>query len=614
MADNFIANAGAGGETFASDDIGGIQYPISKIGIGALNSVDLMTGGAGAVSAGTPRVTLASDDPAVTKLNTIDVDTGNIATSVSSIDSKITAVNTGAVVVSSSALPSGASTSANQSTEITALQAIQTAVQGTLTVTGGGGGTEYTEDAAAAANPVGTTLMLIREDARAGSLTTTDGDNVALRGNNKGEAYTIDTDGNALLTTINSKITAVNTGAVVLAAGTAGIGKLTANSGVDIGDVDITSIIPGTTATSLGKAEDDPHVSADTGVMSLAVRKNTAASTSGTDGDYQPLITNTTGHLWVDASGQTLTVGSHNVTNAGTFVVQENGGALTSLQLIDDVIITDNAAFTDGTTKVSMNGFIYDEVAGTALSENDSGAARINSNRSQIGVIEDGVTRARYATVTAANSLKVDGSGVTQPVSLASGATAIAKAEDVASADADVGVPSMAVRKATPVNTSGTDGDYEFLQMSAGRLWSSATIDAAIPTGANLMGDVGISGARTSGGTTIFRSLDIDQTEEDVKTSAGQVYWIHAMNLVSTKRYLKFYNATAANVTVGTTTPVLTFALATQGDTNGAGFTIAIPNGIAFSTAICVACTTGLADNDTGAPGDNDVIINIGYA
>lgn len=54
---------------------------------------------------------------------------------------------------------------------------------------------------------------------------------------------------------------------------------------------------------------------------------------------------------------------------------------------------------------------------------------------------------------------------------LGAGAATIAKAEDVASADADVGVPAMAVRKATPANTSGSDGDYEMLQMSAGRLW-----------------------------------------------------------------------------------------------------------------------------------------------
>src|SRR6266403_91169 len=50
--------------------------------------------------------------------------------------------------------------------------------------------------------------------------------------------------------------------------------------------------------------------------------------------------------------------------------------------------------------------------------------------------------------------------------SLAAGATSIAKAEDVASANADVGVPSMAIQKATPADTAGTDGDYAMLQIS----------------------------------------------------------------------------------------------------------------------------------------------------
>jgi len=33
----------------------------------------------------------------------------------------------------------------------------------------------------------------------------------------------------------------------------------------------------------------------------------------------------------------------------------------------------------------------------------------------------------------------------------------------------------MMVRKATPPNTSGTDGDYELLQGSAGRPWVDAS-------------------------------------------------------------------------------------------------------------------------------------------
>lgn len=53
------------------------------------------------------------------------------------------------------------------------------------------------------------------------------------------------------------------------------------------------------------------------------------------------------------------------------------------------------------------------------------------------------------------------------------GTSGYMKKEDVASVDGDAGVGMLAVRKATPANTSGTDGDYEFLQVSAGRLWVS---------------------------------------------------------------------------------------------------------------------------------------------
>lgn len=137
---------------------------------------------------------------------------------------------------------------------------------------------------------------------------------------------------------------------------------------------------------------------------------------------------------------------------------------------------------------------------------------------------------------------------------------------------------------------------------------------AALPAGTNVVGDVGISGARTSGGTTLYKNIDVDESEDQVKATAGQVYWIHAINLGTTPRYLKIYNATAATVVVGTTVPDLTFPIPSQGDANGAGFTLSIPNGIAFSTAITIAATTGVADADSGAPGANEVICNLGYA
>lgn len=64
-------------------------------------------------------------------------------------------------------------------------------------------------------------------------------------------------------------------------------------------DVDVTRVIPGTSATHLGKAEDAAHATADTGVAALAVRRDSAVVGSDTDGDYSTINVDSTGRLWV---------------------------------------------------------------------------------------------------------------------------------------------------------------------------------------------------------------------------------------------------------------------------------------------------------------------------
>lgn len=103
-----------------------------------------------------------------------------------------------------------------------------------------------------------------------------------------------------------------------LPAGTNAIGKLAANSGVDIGDVDITSIIPGTGATNLGKAEDAAHASGDTGVFMLSVRNDNATTTFAADGDYQPIATDLKGRVSVRQISSTATLS--NVSGSATSV------------------------------------------------------------------------------------------------------------------------------------------------------------------------------------------------------------------------------------------------------------------------------------------------------
>jgi len=111
-----------------------------------------------------------------------------------------------------------------------------------------------------------------------------------------------------------------------LPAGTAAIGKLAANSGVDIGDVDVTTvgtITLGTAATSLGKAEDGGHTSGDVGVFALGVRVDTPnTALTNTDADYSPVAVSKLGSVRLAPPEDDFAVaGSNHVkkyyTNAG---------------------------------------------------------------------------------------------------------------------------------------------------------------------------------------------------------------------------------------------------------------------------------------------------------
>lgn len=131
---------------------------------------------------------------------------------------------------------------------------------------------------------------------------------------------------------------------------------------------------------------------------------------------------------------------------------------------------------------------------------------------------------------------------------------------------------------------------------------------ATIAAGTNAIGNVGVV-PRTSGGLSIFRTLDADETEEAVKAAAGQVFGWYLYNDGATEVYVKLYDASVATVVVGTTTPVMTIPVPP-----GSAANVVSPIGIAFATAITIAATTGVADNDTTAPAANQVVANIFYA
>ena len=153
-----------------------------------------------------------------------------------------------------------------------------------------------------------------------------------------------------------------------LPAGSAAIGKLAANSGVDIGDVDVTSIVPGTGATNLGKAEDAAHSSGDVGGMPLAVRNDDIAALGGADGDYAPLQVIAAGALYTnDASGE---AGSILVTGTTAVTSAVSNTVFVAIQFIEDSVF-DSA--NDGLISVTNQLYPSTQYTGTDI-DADGGA------------------------------------------------------------------------------------------------------------------------------------------------------------------------------------------------------------------------------------------------
>ncbi len=190
MADNIAITAGSG-TTIATDDISSVHYQRVKVSLGADGTANDLNVGAGAVATGTPRVTLASDDPAVASLAVLD----NI---VSGSEAQVDVV---------AALPAGTNNIGDVDV---------------LTVPADPFGANA--DAAATAGSTGSIQAKLR-------LVTSQLDSI------KTAVETLD---NAIS---GSEMQVDVVGA--LPAGANAIGKLAANSGVDIGDVDILSIAAG---------------------------------------------------------------------------------------------------------------------------------------------------------------------------------------------------------------------------------------------------------------------------------------------------------------------------------------------------------------------------------
>lgn len=267
-----------------------------------------ITAGAGAVAAGTPRMTLASNDPAVTALEIIDDwDEANRA-----------AVN---LIAGQVAIAGGAGINAANVVRVTVatddeinddLDAIRVAV-------------EVIDNAIHTRNEAfGEAVAIGGEFDDTGPVAATEGNVSPVRISVRRELYTQLRDAAG-----NERGANVNASNALLVAQT---GELPAGT-QNIGDVDVVSVVPGTGATNLGKAEDAGHTTGDTGVMILGVRNDTRGTLAGTDLDYAPLQLNSAGDLRVTTpvAPTAATIDTENAGQTADFDIEP---ATTNLRLL----------------------------------------------------------------------------------------------------------------------------------------------------------------------------------------------------------------------------------------------------------------------------------------
>lgn len=394
--------------------------------------------------------------------------------------------------------------------------------------------------------------------------------------------------------------------------------------------------VSGTVTANLGATDNAvlDDIASDTEAIKTSLAGTLTVTGGGggveyTEGDTDATITGSVAMMEVGSD----TLQPIQGTVAGGLLVNLGGNNDVTVTGTVDLGATDNAVldtiaakdFATQTTLAAMNAKM---VTGTDIGDvtinNSTGASAVNIQDGGNTITVDGtvgITANSAVNVAQMNGVATtmgngaSGTGV-QRVTIASDSTGQVK----------LAAGTAAIGKLTA--NSGVDiGDVDILSIAAGDnnignvdivTMPNVTVGAALPAGTNAIGKLAANSGVDIGdvdvlslpgsGMTIFRSIDLDESEEEVKATAGTVYGWYLYNNNAATLYMKLYNATIANVTVGTTTPVMTIPVP-----SGSAANVEFTNGIAFATAISAAVTTGVADNNTGAPAANDFVANIFY-
>jgi hypothetical protein len=170
-------------------------------------------------------------------------------------------------------------------------------------------------------------------------------------------------------------------------------GTVTANLAAgtnNIGDVDVLSV-PAPLSTTGG------------GTEATALRVTLASDSTGVVS-----IDDNGGSITVDgtvAVSGTVTVGSHAVTNAGTFATQVDGAALTALQLIDDIVQDEDAAHSSGHKGVMALAVRRDTAAVGSGTDGDYSTLNVTpSGNLRVCISEEEALATTFTAISASTS------------------------------------------------------------------------------------------------------------------------------------------------------------------------------------------------------------------
>lgn len=241
----------------------------------------------------------------------------------------------------------------------------------------------------------------------------------------------------------------------------------------------IEGIQPGTDSTQLGKAEDAPATTGDTGVFALSVRNDPIVASTNTNGDYQQISTDANSIVWTHENPSiTSTSVSLNMTStANATVIPCNGAGVVGIQMTQGTgtgVITAKGTNDAGVTYNAIP--LWEAVPGAPTSGYTPFASYNVANGSapfsvscmgftgiEVAVTTGGTNSVTiaYAYAAASNHVIVDGFMPGQ------GNSTLGASANSTTAGAGDTIEKMGAAQQNVLAASGSSGNYTWLKVDA---------------------------------------------------------------------------------------------------------------------------------------------------